>query len=114
MTSTKTAKLISNLMLDKQGTDIKIINVGEVTSISDMIVICTSDSDPKTRAIFNHIIKSLKEIKIRPIHTEGQNNLNWVLIDFVDVIAMIFTEESRQYYQIERLWADGKLIETEK
>ena len=114
MKSNQTAKLISNLMLDKQGSDIKIIDIREVASISDIIVICTSDSDPKTKAIFNHIIKSLRKIKIRPIHTDGQNSLNWVLIDFVDVIAMIFSEESRKYYQIERLWADGKFIEIEK
>ena len=114
MSPKDTAIYISDLILDKKGTDIKIIDISEITSISDIIVICTSDSDPKTKAIYDHIIKDLRTHKIRPIHTEGQDNLNWVLIDYVDILVMIFSEESRIYYQMERLWADGKIIDPKK
>ena len=114
MSPKETAIYISNLILDKKGTDINIIDISDITSISDIIVICTSDSDSKTKAIYDHVIKELRTQKIRPIHSEGLDNLSWVLIDYVDIIVMIFSEESRAYYQIERLWADGKMIDPEE
>tara|TARA_B100001250_G_C19536058_1_gene672577 strand:- start:121 stop:495 length:375 start_codon:yes stop_codon:yes gene_type:complete len=108
------AKYIADLMLNKKANDIKLLDISKVTSMSDIIVICSSDSDPKTKAIFDHVIKELRHIGIRPMHTEGQNTLSWVLIDFIDIIVMIFSNESRKYYQIERLWADGTEIAFQK
>tara|TARA_B100001250_G_scaffold344898_1_gene314077 strand:- start:283 stop:639 length:357 start_codon:yes stop_codon:yes gene_type:complete len=109
----KTISLITQGMLDKKAIDIKVIYVNELTSLTDIFIVCTSESDPQTKAIANHIKDTLKEQNIKAWHTEGYENLNWVLIDYVNIVVNIFNKESREYYDIERLWADAK-IETIK
>tara|TARA_A100001011_G_C14085227_1_gene746198 strand:- start:160 stop:510 length:351 start_codon:yes stop_codon:yes gene_type:complete len=109
----KIISLITNGMLDKKAIDIKVIYVNELTSLTDIFIVCTSESDPQTKAIASHIKDTLNERNIKAWHTEGYENLNWVLIDYVNVVVNIFNKESRKYYDIERLWADAK-IETIK
>ena len=100
-------------MLEKKAIDIKVIYVNKLTSLTDIFIVCTSESDPQTKAIANHIKDTLKEHDIKAWHTEGYENLNWVLIDYINIVVNIFNKESREYYDIERLWADAK-IETIK
>ena len=107
--SKKIISLITNCMLEKKAREIKIIYVDKLTSLTDVFITCTSDSDPQTKAISNHIKDILNEKGIKAWHTEGYENLNWVLIDYVDIVINIFNQESRKYYDIERLWADAKI-----
>ena len=105
-------KAISELMLDKKGLDIQIIDVQGLTSITDYFVNCSSQSDPQTRAIKNHIQDSLFEkYQIKPLHIEGYENLNWVLLDYFDVVVHVFRKDDRDYYNIEKLWADAPITE---
>ena len=97
-------------MLDKKGLDIQIIDVKGLTSITDYFVNCSSQSDPQTRAIKNHIQDTLSsKHKIKPIHIEGFENLQWILMDYATIVINIFNKESREYYDIERLWADAEI-----
>ena len=80
-----------------------------MTSLTDAFIICTSDSDPQTRAITNHIKDTLAKEGIKAWHTEGYQHLKWVLIDYVNIVINIFNKESREFYNIERLWADAKI-----
>jgi len=106
----KITKKITDLMLDKKALEIKIIDVKKVTTLTDYFIICTSESDPQTRAIMNHINKDIfKKFNIKPLHTEGNDPLNWVLIDYVHIVVNIFDKKARDYYNIERLWADAKI-----
>jgi len=105
------AKLISIHMLEKKGYDIKIIYVDTITTLTDIFIICTSDSDAQTRAITNNIKDGLGKFKIKPINIEGYQYLKWVLMDYVNVTVNIFQKEQREYYNIERLWADAKIEE---
>jgi len=108
-------KAISELMLDKKGLDIQIIDVQGLTSITDYFVNCSSQSDPQTRAIKNHIQDSLFEkYQIKPLHIEGYENLKWILMDYVSIVVNIFSETEREYYNIERLWADAKITKVKK
>ena len=108
-------KEISQLMLDKKAIDIQIINVKGLTSITDYFVNCSSQSDPQTRAIKNHIQSSLFEkYKIKPLHIEGYENLKWILMDYVSIVINIFSEAEREYYNIERLWSDAKITKVKK
>ena len=71
----------------------------------------------KTKAIKNHIQNNLsKEFSIKPNHVEGYENLKWVLMDYINIVINIFSKEEREYYNIERLWADAdiKIIKDEK
>ena len=104
------AQLISELMLEKKAQDILIMDVRSITTLTDYFIICTSESDPQTRAITNHINDKMKETGIKSWHTEGYQNLEWVLIDFVNIVVHIFSKEARKYYEFERLWADGNII----
>ena len=106
----KLSKAITELMLDKKATEIQIINVSKLTSLTDYFIICSSDSEPKTKAIMNHIKDKVHEkYDIKPLHLEGIENLEWVLLDYVSIVVNIFSKEKREYYNIERLWADAKI-----
>ena len=105
----KTAKIITNLMLDKKAIDIKIIYVNKLTSLTDVFIICTSESGPQSKAITNHIKDELVKLNLKPWHIEGYQHLKWILIDYVNIVVHIFSRESREYYNIERLWADAKI-----
>ncbi len=105
--SNKDALLISELMLDKKALDIIIIDVKKITTLTDIFVICTSESEPQSRAITDHINQKMKEVGSPSWHVEGYENLDWVLIDFVNIVVHIFNKDTRSYYEFERLWADG-------
>ena len=101
------AQRISELMLEKKAIDIIIIDVREITTLTDFFVVCTSESEPQTRAITDHINLTMKKEGTKSWHIEGYEHLDWVLIDYVNIVAHIFSKESREYYEFERLWADG-------
>ena len=86
----QTINIITNCMQDKKAVDIKVINVNNITSLTDTFIICTSESDPQTKAIANHIKDKLSDINVKAWHTEGYENLNWVLIDYVNIVVNIF------------------------
>ena len=96
-------------MLEKKALDVIIIDVRKITTLTDFFVICTSESEPQTRAITDHIHEQMKEDGIRAWHIEGYANLDWVLMDYVNIVVHIFSRESRDYYDLERLWADGQI-----
>ena len=98
---------ISELMLEKKALDIMIIDVRKITTLTDYFVLCTSESEPQTRAITDHINLTMKKEGTESWHIEGYQNLNWVLIDYVNIVTHIFSKEAREYYEFERLWADG-------
>ena len=96
------AKIISTLMIDKKAIDIKVIDVRKVTTLTDFFILCTSESQPQTKAITTSIEKKLKEYGIKPWHIEGYNHLDWVLLDYVNIVAQIFSEKARKFYDFER------------
>jgi len=107
--SQQIASQISDLMMDKKALDIQILDVRGLTTLTDFFVICTSKSQPQSRAICNHIEAQMLIEGIKPWHKEGFEKLDWVLIDFVNIVAQIFSRESREYYDFERLWGDAKI-----
>ncbi len=111
MKSEALAKKISQLILDKKGEDVKILDIRNLTNISDYFVIASASSDTQVKAIADHISKEAKKIDEKPWHNEGMTNMNWVLLDFVDVVVHIFLTESRKFYNLEGLWADADVTE---
>ena len=97
-------------MLEKKALNIKIIKVDKLTTLTDYFINCSSDSDPQTRAIKNHIQDILSsKYNIKPLHIEGFENLQWILMDYASIVINIFSKEAREYYDIERLWADAEI-----
>ncbi|MBT4148819.1 MAG: ribosome silencing factor [Candidatus Marinimicrobia bacterium] len=108
MTSSDLAAQISNFALDKKAENVISINVMNLTSFTDQFVICSADTDIQVKAIADTIRKSTDH---KPIRIEGYEQLNWVLLDYIDVIVHIFKTTERNYYNIEKLWADAPIIE---
>ena len=110
MDNKKLINKITELILDKHGLEIKIINVSKLTSLTDYFIICSSDSNPKTKALLNHIVDNIKnEFDIKPLNSEGIENLDWVLLDYINIVVNIFSPEKRNYYNIEKLWGDAQI-----
>lgn len=86
------------------------LSVGELSSMTDYFVIATGAVDVHVKAIADHVQHELKPEKKSPNHVEGMENLNWVLMDFIDVIFHVFLEEPRKFYSMERLWSEAKKI----
>jgi iojap-like ribosome-associated protein len=94
----------------KKATDIKVLDLREVTSFADFFVICSAASQRQIQAISDEIEKRLKEEGEAPLSIEGYPNAEWVLMDYGDLLVHIFTAQARQYYDLERLWRHAKEV----
>jgi ribosome-associated protein len=113
LNSKQLAENITGLIFNKKGFDVKIMDLRELTAMADYFVICSADSDTQVKAIADEIDKNLKDEGIRAWHKEGYKGLNWVLLDYVDVVVHIFKKDVRLYYNLERLWGDAPSIDVE-
>ncbi|MFQ5962246.1 MAG: ribosome silencing factor [Candidatus Methylomirabilales bacterium] len=84
-----------------------ILDLKGISSIADNFLICSADSDRHVRAIADHIGECLEKAKVRLHHREGYPEARWILLDYHDLIIHIFNEETRRYYDLERLWGDA-------
>ncbi|MEC4888593.1 MAG: ribosome silencing factor [Nitrospira sp.] len=100
-------------MLDKKALDVQILHVAPLTSVADYLVIGSAESDRQTRAIADHIDGIMSSKGDRPLSIEGLSSGQWVLMDFGDVVAHIFRQDTREQYALERLWSDAKLVPIE-
>tara|TARA_A100001011_G_scaffold11889_1_gene12959 strand:+ start:5759 stop:6112 length:354 start_codon:yes stop_codon:yes gene_type:complete len=104
-----TVDKIIDLMQDKKVKDITVLDVKKLTSLTDYFILCTSESTPQTKAVMDHIYKSMREEGYRPNNLEDTKSLEWVAMDYFNIVIHIFNEETRNYYQFERLWGDAKI-----
>lgn len=97
-------------MKDNKAEDIVVLDLRDIeNSITDFFIIASGNSSTQIDAIADKIIRSTrKELQERPWHQEGKTNSQWVLLDYVNVVAHIFSKEARAFYELEDLWADAK------
>jgi len=102
-------ELVVSLIQDKKGNNIVSLDLRHIPeAITDFFVICHALSTTQVRAILDHLEEEVKnQTSIKPYHLEGRANGEWCLIDFGDVVAHIFQEEKRDFYQLEDLWSDA-------
>lgn len=105
------SRKITNLIFEKKGYDVKMLELYKVSTITDYFIICTAGSDTQVKAVADHIEHTLRDEGIKVWHKEGYRSLNWVLLDYVDVVVHIFLPESRAFYNLEKLWGDAPMIE---
>ena len=108
--SEKLSLQLAKLALTKKATDIKILNLTGLTTITDYFVICTGSSDTHIKAISDAIIEGAKKFGEKPWHKEGISPYRWVLLDYVEVVVHIFLNETRAFYWLEKLWGDAKVM----
>jgi ribosome-associated protein len=103
------AATIAKIAAEKLASNILILDLTKVESApSDFFVICTANSLPQTKAIFDEIYYQIKSLDIPLPKTEGLDSMEWILLDYFDVVVHIMTEITRNYYKIEKLWSDAK------
>ena len=98
-----------------KGQDIEILDLREIeNTVSDYFIICNGTSNTQVNAIVNSVQKTVsKSIKENPWHVEGSSNAEWVLLDYVHVVVHVFQKHIREYYDIEGLWGDAKIVKIE-
>jgi len=108
ITSSDLVAQISQIAIDKKAEGVISINVQKLTSFTDQFVICSADTDTQVKAIADAIRKNTVH---KPLRIEGYEQLNWVLLDYIDVIVHVFKTTERSYYNIEKLWSDAPTVE---
>jgi ribosome-associated protein len=103
-------KVAARVAEEKKAQGVVVLRLSAITEFTDYFVICAGNSSRQTQAIADAVIEELKRIKTRPLHTEGYNNAEWILIDYGAFVVHIFTEESRSFYDLERLWRDAEKV----
>ena len=96
---------------DKKGEDIKIIDISEVSPIADSFILASGSNRSQVQAMADSVAEKMHRAGFSMKQIEGYDSANWILMDFVDVVVHIFDRESRNFYDLERIWKDGKLIE---
>lgn len=94
----------------RRAEDIVALKVDEISPMSDYFVIMTGGSDRQVQAITNAIVEKAHEENVKIGSVEGKNHAQWVLVDLGDVVVHVFREETRQFYNLEKLWADAPLV----
>lgn len=111
MNSKEIAKLAISALEDKKAEDIKVIDISRVSVIADYFIIANGTNRSQIQALSDHVEETLGRAEVPLRQVEGYDNANWVLLDFHDVIIHIFDKENRLFYDLERIWRDGKMIE---
>lgn len=112
MDSLALAKKIARILDEKKATDLKIIGIGELSSLGDYFVLASASNTTLSKALADEVEEKLsKEEHLEPKRIEGYQSASWILMDYYDVIVHIFFEETREMYSLERLWADGREID---
>ncbi|HEX2424368.1 MAG TPA: ribosome silencing factor [Actinomycetota bacterium] len=113
--SRATAVAAAQAAAAKQASDIVILDVRELIVITDYFVIASGSSDRQVRTMVEEIEKGVRErLGVKPVRREGEDGWQWVLLDYVDVVVHVFSEEQREYYDLERLWRDAPRVEWEE
>ncbi len=112
MTQKDILKKIVQTLDTKKAEDVDVIGISDLTIIADYFVIATGTSTTHTKSLADEVEFKLKQAGVVPTRTEGYNGSSWILLDYSDIVVHIFYKETRNYYSLERLWADGEKIDT--
>jgi ribosome-associated protein len=104
-------KIAVNAADDKKAYDLVVLDISKIASFASYFLLCTGDSSRQMQAIADEVEKKLKAFGIRPSHVEGHKNSEWILMDYMDLVIHIFSKNARAYYDLERLWRDGKKLD---
>lgn len=111
MESRELAKIAYNALDEKKGINISIIDISEISTLADYFIIAGDNNENQVKALANSVEEEMYKVDCKPKHIEGFDNANWILMDFSDIIVHVFNEEDRLFYDLERIWRDGKHLE---
>jgi len=105
------ASLAARAASSKQGEVIVVLDVRDLITITDYFVIVSGTSDRQVKTIADEVVKTLKEQGTRPVRREGEPAAGWMLLDFVDFVVHVFSQEQRDYYRLDNLWTDAPMLD---
>ena len=118
MSTVSTEKMMAQIACkaidDKKGQDIKVIDIHTVSVIADYFVIASGTNSNQVQAIVDNVEEQLGRAGFEAKQIEGNRNSSWILMDYGDVIVHVFDEENRLFYDLERIWRDGKVMEMDE
>ena len=110
MTSLETAKSIVKILDNKKAMDLELIETQELTIVSDYFIIASGTSNTHVRALADEVDEEMKKLGVEPDHIEGRAT-GWILLDYGCVLVHIFDPQSREYYNLDRLWGDAAKVD---
>ena len=111
LTPAQIAAIAAKALDEKKARDVKVLKTTEQTVLADYFVICNGTSSTHIKALVDEVDKQLSEAGEPPMRREGLRSDIWVLMDFGCVIVHVFTDESRKFYNLERLWSDAEVVD---
>lgn len=111
MTSYEQSILTAKALSSKKGLDIQVIEISDISVLADYMVIATGTSTTHVKALADEVEYRLDEAGISVSHIEGYRSNTWILLDYIDVIVNVFSDEAREFYDLDRLWQDGKAVD---
>ena len=114
MTTLDRAKQIAALIDNKKGEEVRVLQIGTLTTIGDYFVVATGNSTTQVKALADEVEEKLSAEGLEPKRIEGYAAASWILLDYYDVIVHIFLKETREFYALERLWGDAPEIDWTK
>lgn len=110
MTSLELATEAVKILDDKKALNLKMIGIKDISILADYFVLATGTSNTHVKSLADEVEFKLKQLGVNPEHVEGYRSNSWVILDYGSVIVHVFTAESRQFYDLDRLWQDGEAI----
>lgn len=111
MTQEELIKSAVKILDGKKAEDIRVIEIRDLTIIADYFIIADGTSVTQTRALADELEFRIKEMGREPRQVQGNNGSNWIILDYSDVVIHIFYKETRDFYNLERLWSDGRDVD---
>jgi ribosome-associated protein len=98
---------------DRKALELRVLHLEKVSDFTDYFLICSGTSERQVQAIADSVQERMREERVRPLHVEGYNRGQWILLDYGDFVVHIFQEEPRRFYSLERLWGDAPDVTNE-
>ena len=113
MTPKEVAAIAAKALDNRKGVDISLLEITDVTTLADYFLICTGTSNTHVKSLCDAVEEALDQAGEPAIRREGHRSGTWVLLDYGCLVVHVFTEETRQFYDLERLWSDAKKVDLE-
>ncbi len=111
LSAKEVAYAVTKALDDKKGLNIRLLRIDEVSSLADYFLICTGTSNTHVKTLCDHAEYTLEQLGEKLISREGHRGNTWELLDYGSLVVHVFTEEAREFYALERLWADAEAVD---
>jgi len=106
-------ELVVKTLDAKKGEELKVIKIADVSSLANYFVLATGNSSTHVKSLADETEQVLKKAGVTPRRTEGYRGADWIVLDYIDVVVHVFYKETREFYDLERLWEEGESVDVQ-